>query len=313
MSQTPFTAEDSLEAALSRAAEARGIPLSFDSRLSYDRMVIKLPDGSQIWIFNADQELDHRLSEYAGLQADLRSGPVLQTALPVYKSPGLGKEPRGLDAWRQEVAELLDAVQQRAREVTADWYRATAVAALIGSGWSVDPAHPADGNGRILRNVDGSALWIFRYAKHRRKSRVAVIGIYPETLRPFGPADCPTVSVATGRSAEVLAQQVFRHLLPRYRDVRFSIMAFNAEQQRELRLRTRLAARVGELLPEISRHRRDEDVRTLSGYVPRDVTDVAVRVSLFDDDRVDLSFEDLPGAWALALLGTLAGLHTPKD
>ncbi|MFJ5927982.1 hypothetical protein ACIQF6_35845 [Kitasatospora sp. NPDC092948] len=313
MPEITFTAEDPLEEALARAATARGITFAFDGHLTLDRMVIKLPDGSEIWICDVNGELDGTLADYTGLEAVLRSGPERRTTLQVHQSPELGAEARSLDAWRKEVAELLDAVQQRAREVTADWYRATAVAALIGGGWSVDPAHPADGNGRILRHGDGSALWLLRHAKHRRKSRVSVIGIYPETARPFGPEDHPTVSVATGRAAEVLAWQVFHHLLPRYRAVRYSIMAFNAEQQRELRLRTRLAARVGELLPEISRHRRDEDVRTLSGYVPGNGEDVAVRVSLFDDDRVDLSFDDLPAPWALALLGTLAGLRTPDS
>ncbi|WP_030277146.1 hypothetical protein [Streptomyces sp. NRRL B-24484] len=313
MSETLFTAEDPLEEALARAATARGISFHFDGHLTLDRMVVKLPDESEIWICDVNGELDGTLSDYTGLQAVLRSGPERRTTLPVHQSPELGMEARGLDAWRQEVTVLLDAVQQRIREVSADWYTATAVAALIGRGWTVDPAHPADGDGRILRHGDGSALRTHRRANRRGRARVSVTGLYPDTLRPFGPKEHAVVSVAAGRAPEVLAWQVFRHLLPRYRSVRSAIMEFNAERQRELDLRTRLAARVGELLPEVDRHRGDEDVRTLSGYVPGVGEDVAVRVSLFDNGLVDLHFDDLPGPWAVALLGTLAGLRTLQD
>ncbi|MFB8236125.1 hypothetical protein ACFC58_06195 [Kitasatospora purpeofusca] len=311
MHETTFTAEDTLEDALTRALASRDIAFETDGHGVFGWVLVELPDDSQIWITDVNSEVSDPLSEYSGMQAVLRSGEEWQVLITVYKSPNLGEQ-RGLDAWSREVADLLDAVQACIREVSADWSAAYWLANRIGVGWFVEREHDPEVEGRIVRHRDGSALRVYRHVNRRGRARVSVVGHYPATHRPFGPGENPIATVTTGRTPSVLAREVFRNMLPRYRRVRFAIEEFNAERQRELNRRKRLAARVGELLPEVTHRRDDEGLQALRGPVPGSEADVTIRMSV-DASLVDLSFEDLPAPWALALLGTLAGLRTPQD
>ncbi len=310
MPETAFTPQDMLKDALTGALTARGIAFDTDGHGVHDWVFIELPDESQIWIADVNSELMEPLAKYSGVRAYLRSGEEWQVNIRVFESPNLGVR-RDMAAWHRELAELLDAVETCVREVGADWRAAHLLAERIGTGWRADRDHSPGIEGRIVRHSDGAALRVYRH-KSRGRRRISVVGHYPATDRPFRPGEDPIVTVAAGRTPSVLAREVVRSLLPRYRRVRFAVEAFNAERQRELTRRMKLAARISELLPEVTLSREDEGMQSMDGHIPGAGVDVTVHM-VVDAAEMDLTFEDLPAQWGRALLGTLAGLRALQD
>ena len=155
---------------------------------------------------------------------------------------------------------------------------------------------------------DESDAWLTggpeRLHFHAYEDRIIVTGMFPSTQHPVSVSMPLKITVNAGRGHTVIAREISRRLLPRYRGILAEVQACNAADAAEAAARNELAAALTVLIPPgtgeypvILRQGTGSTVLYLDTACGRG----QVRIS-GDATTVYLELRDIPAAAALRML-----------
>lgn len=139
-------------------------------------------------------------------------------------------------------------------------------------------------------------------------NRIVVVGSFPSTRHPAAVRNRPEITVNAGRGPAVIAREISRRLLPRYRAVLAEVNARNAADAAEAAARNEIAATVTATFPA-ARGQWPVSVRQepLSTVLHLDTARGWGNVRIAGDaTTMHLDLRDVPAAAALRMLTALA-------
>lgn len=162
------------------------------------------------------------------------------------------------------------------------------------------------GHGAYLVHADGQMRLLVRLGGWKLEGRAEIRGSYPETdMRPT----VVKITVAVGRSADQVARQIQRRLLPRYSEQLSRVLAYVAERQTAADKRTATENELISILPSLRRTNYGQGELSWS---PAGSAYGSVRLH-HDGDGGDMELHALTAGQVTAVIRALAQVNDPAS